>query len=67
MICDHFDPITASCAPCCAVCSGCRERTAETKEKAALVLEHQGGGVEQVLTDAVTTSIIQNRKDGSQV
>lgn len=68
MICDHFDPITASCAPCCAVCSGCHERTAETKEKAAKgATNTQGGGVEQALTDAVTTSIIQNRKDGSQV
>lgn len=50
MICDHFDPITASCAPCCAVCSGCRERTEneprKNNEKAALVLEHQGGGIE---------------------
>lgn len=25
-----------------------------------------GGGVEQVLSDTVSTSIIQNRKDGSQ-
>lgn len=60
MICDHFDPITASCAPCCAVCSGCHERTAETKEKAALVLEHQGGGVEQVLTANVHASIVHS-------
>lgn len=57
MICEHFDPITASCAPCCAVCSGCRERTAETKEKAALgVGSTQSGKAEQVLSDAVSTS-----------
>ena len=49
MICDHFDPITASCAPCCAVCSGCHERTAETKEKAAQgATNTQGGKAEQI-------------------
>lgn len=32
MICDNFDPITASCAPCCIVCSQrghCGNRTGE--------------------------------------
>lgn len=45
MCCEHFDPITASCAPCCSVCSyrgrGCK------KEKAAPVLEHRNSQAER--------------------
>ena len=39
MICDSFDPITSSCAPCCIVCSqrgSCGKRTeSEQRENAA--------------------------------
>lgn len=36
------------------------------REKAAPVLEHRDGQAQQVLTDAVDTSIIQNREVESQ-
>ena len=46
-ICRRFEPITASCAPSCQVCSwrgNCQEET----EKAAPVLEHRSGKAEQI-------------------
>lgn len=45
-VCRRFDPITASCAPCCAVCSR-RGNCPEHMRKAAPVLEHRSGKVEQ--------------------
>ena len=45
-VCRRFDPITASCAPCCAVCSrrgSCQEET----EKAAPARQHRSGKAEQ--------------------
>lgn len=45
-ICRRFDPITASCAPCCAVCSRRSVCQGDTK-RAAPVLEHRSGKAEQ--------------------
>lgn len=45
-VCRRFDPITASCAPCCAVCSR-RGSCPEDAKRAAPVLEHRSGKAEQ--------------------
>lgn len=45
-ICRWFDPITASNAPCCAVCSR-RGSYQEETEKAAPVQQHRSGKAEQ--------------------
>lgn len=47
MCCEHFDPITASCAPCCWVCSY-RGNICE-KEKTVPVLEHRNSQAERDL------------------
>lgn len=46
-VCHRFDPITASCAPCCAVCSR-RGSCPEDTKRAAPVLEHRSGKAEQI-------------------
>lgn len=45
-VCGRFDPITASCAPSCQVCSW-RGNCPEHMRKAAPVLEHRSGKAEQ--------------------
>lgn len=64
MICDRFDRITASCAPCCGVC-GLRGTCTTDKENAAPDAANiESGGVEQVLTASASASIInENRED----
>ena len=55
-VCRRFDPITASCAPCCQVCSwrgSCQEET----EKAAPVLEHRSGKAEQFESPVSTSHL----------
>ena len=46
-VCSRFDPITASCAHCCAVCSR-RGSCPEDTKRAAPVLEHRSGKAEQI-------------------
>ena len=54
MCCEQFDPITASCAPCCWVCSY-RGSSCE-KEKTAPVLEHRNGQAERDLNTLFSAS-----------
>jgi len=46
MNCKYFDPITASCAPCCVVCSNYRT-CCHGEKKAAPVLAYKDGCVNQ--------------------
>ena len=45
-VCGRFDPITASTAPCCEVCSW-RRSCAGDERKAAQARPHQSGKAEQ--------------------
>lgn len=54
------------CTMCGAALDPGEKCDCQDKEEAALVLEHQGGMVEQVLTDTVSASIIYERKGVSQ-
>lgn len=55
MICKHFDPITASCAPCCSVCS--QRGRCLSKEKTALDARNiRDGQVERKLRYRISTS-----------
>ena len=60
MICDHYDPITASCAPSCVVCSYHRT-DCPGKREAAPVLEHRDGQVERDLRPNISTSSLSNK------
>ena len=77
MCCEHFDPITASCAPCCWVCSyrgsscdGERSPVNQTDlhKKAALDAANIGDGrAQQVLRTAVGAFSLSEAKGEIQV
>lgn len=51
MVCEYFDPITASCAPCCVVCSRHGE-SCYCERKTAPVLAHEDGKRETIPDDS---------------
>lgn len=51
MVCEYFDPITASCAPCCVVCSRYGESCCGER-KTAPVLAHEDGKRETIQNDS---------------
>lgn len=66
MNCDHFDPITASCAPCCIVCSN-YGTSCHGERKAAPVLAHKDGRVNQTRKESNTRRNFNENLGGLQV
>ena len=55
MICKRYDPITASCAPCCDVCSH-YQRDCSGQKEAAPVRQHRNGNAERDLQPLFSAS-----------
>lgn len=66
MNCDHFDPITASCAPCCIVCSN-YGTSCHGERKAAPVLAHKDDRVNQLRNRPSSHEYFNEKRGALQV
>ena len=63
MSCSRFEPVTASCAPCCAVCGHLGLNCMGEKSAAASDCSADNGRVERILTDSFSASILQREEE----